>query len=146
MPLGHGAFNSAMFFRDFRLWLSSWRRWCTGDKETRTITLETKGVTTFRDSLHLHSSERSSPLSSSQGGSTRHSPNSQPFISLSTSQSLSGDLYKTAPTDLNKHCRGALPATCALLPVLLLKSDFCFPLSACLLHVHLWFFASSCSF
>ena len=42
--------------------------------ETRIVTFETKGVTTFRDSLHLHSSERSFPLSSSR---RKHKPFSQ---------------------------------------------------------------------
>ena len=50
--------------------------------------------------------ERSSPLTSSHGGSTSHSPSPQPFISQPTSQSLSADLYKTTPTDLNKHVLG----------------------------------------
>ena len=77
-----------------------------GDVETRIMTLETKGATTFRDSLHLHPSERSSPLSSSYGGRTGHSSNPHLFISLLTSQSFSGDLYKGAPTDLNRHIPG----------------------------------------
>ena len=52
-----------------------------GDMETRIITFEREGVTAFRDSLHLHSSERSSPLSLSNGGSAGHSSSPHPFIS-----------------------------------------------------------------
>ena len=72
-----------------------------GHKEARILV--TQGVTTFKD--FFHSSERSSPLSSSCGGSTSHYPSARPFISLSTSKSVSGDLYKTEPTDLYKHVR-----------------------------------------
>ena len=36
-----------------------------GDFETRIIMLETKGATTFRDFLHLYSSESTSSLSPS---------------------------------------------------------------------------------
>ena len=62
-----------------------------------------QGATNVRDFFHL-SSERSSPLS--YGGRTSHSPNSQPLVSLLTSQPFFGDLHRTAPTDLNKHILG----------------------------------------
>ena len=58
MPLGHGSFEHGNVFltfdTSFRLGEDE-----DGDVETRIITLESKGVTTFRDSLHFHSSERS---------------------------------------------------------------------------------------
>ena len=62
--------------------------------------------TRIRDFYHLHSSERSSSLSPSYGRRTGHSLSPQPFISLFTSQSLSGDLHSTALTDLDKHVLG----------------------------------------
>ena len=65
-------------------------------------------MTAFMEPRHLHSSETSSPLSSSHGGRTGHSPSPQPLISMPTSQSLSGDLYKTALTNLNRYVRGVL--------------------------------------
>ena len=56
-----------------------------------------------RPLLHSHTSERSSSLTLSQG--SRHG-NSHPFISSSSFQSLSGDLYRTTPTDLSRDVRG----------------------------------------
>ena len=56
--------------------------------------------------LHLHASEMSSSQSLSLEGRHGHSPNPHLFISSSTFQSLSGDLYKTTLTDLNRHVRG----------------------------------------
>ena len=56
--------------------------------------------------LHLHVSEMSSSQSLSYGGRHGLSPNPHPFISSSTFQSVSGDLYRTTLTDLNSHVRG----------------------------------------
>ena len=47
-------------------------------------------------------------LSLSYGGSTGHSASPQPINFLLTFQSLSGDLYKTAATDLSMHVRSVL--------------------------------------
>ena len=68
-----------------------------GDRDTRHITLETKGVAAFMDSLR-DSSQTSVPQSSSQGRSTGHLP----------AQSWSGALCRTAATDLSMHVRGVL--------------------------------------
>ena len=57
-----------------------------GDMETRIISLETKGAIIFRYFFH--------------------SPSPQPFTSLFTSQSFSGDLYSTTLAELKRHILG----------------------------------------
>ena len=73
---------------------------------------ETAYILGMMECFHIHHSrvssifihrERSSSLTSSHGRRTGHSTSPQPFISLFTSQSSSGDLYSTALTDLNRH-------------------------------------------
>ena len=60
----------------------------------------------WRFPSHLHASERSSSLKMSWGSRHGLYPNFQPFISSSTFQSLSGDLYRTTPTDLSRYVSG----------------------------------------
>ena len=89
--------------------------------ETRIISLETKGAANFRDFFHLRSSERSSSLSPSYGRGTGHFSSSQPFISLFTSQSFSGDLYSTALTDLERHILGVASTAMSITSQLLCR-------------------------
>ena len=68
--------------------------------------VKNKGATSFETLLHFHASEKLSSLTLSEGSKQGHSPKPHPFISSSSFQSLSSDLYKTTPTALSKHVPG----------------------------------------
>ena len=101
--------------------------------ETCIISLETVSATNFVHFFHLHSSKRTSPLSSSYGGRASHSPSPQPLISLLASQSFLCDPHSTALTDLSRHMLGVCDpprdkvnvASMAMFETFVVCRDFC---------------------